>query len=57
VFNRWGQRLFYSSNAANGWDGTINGSVQEAGVYIWMAAGINYKGDLLERRGTVVLVR
>jgi len=57
VFNRWGKRIFYTTNSATGWNGTINGKVQDNGIYVWMAAGINYKGDLLERRGTVLLVR
>lgn len=57
VFNRLGHRIFYTTNSANGWDGTINGKIQDTGVYLWIAAGINYKGDLLERRGTVVLIR
>ena len=57
VFNRWGKRIFYTTNAATGWDGTINGKRLDVGIYVWMAAGINYKGELLERRGTVMLVR
>jgi gliding motility-associated-like protein len=57
VFNRWGQRIFYTTTLGSGWDGTVNGKPQDAGTFIWMAAGINYKGDLIEKKGAVVLIR
>ena len=57
VFNRWGQRVFYSSNPSAGWDGTMNGQRQETGTYTWMAGGINYNGDPVARKGVVILIR
>jgi gliding motility-associated-like protein len=57
VYNRWGQRVFYTTNPVIGWTGTINGASMQSGAYVWMAAGITFKGDLIERKGTVVLVR
>lgn len=57
VYNRWGQRVFFTTNAATGWTGTINGTPLQTGAYVWQAAGITYKGDLIERKGTVVLIR
>ncbi|MES2701650.1 MAG: PKD domain-containing protein [Bacteroidota bacterium] len=54
VFNRWGQRIFTSSNKDYGWDGTYNGVPQDMGVYhyqiITSRAGHSdnqvYKGDV-----------
>lgn len=57
VYNRWGQRVFFTTNPAIGWTGTINGTPMLIGSYVWTAAGITFKGDLIERKGTVVLVR
>jgi gliding motility-associated-like protein len=57
VYNRLGQRVFYSENAADGWDGNWKGSPQENGGFIWMAAGVDYQGRLLSRRGSVLLIR
>lgn len=57
VFDHWGQRVFFTTNAAAGWDGTFKGQRQETGAYVWMAGGINYNGDNLARRGTVILIR
>lgn len=36
IFDRWGEVLFESFNAAIGWDGTyVNGSIVKYGVYVW----------------------
>jgi gliding motility-associated-like protein len=57
VYNRWGQQVFQSADPARGWDGSIHGQAQGAGVYVWMAGGVDYKGELIQRKGTVVLIR
>jgi gliding motility-associated-like protein len=33
IFNRWGERVFVSQNAAEGWDGTYNGLPCQDGLY------------------------
>lgn len=57
VFNRWGQRIFYSTNAGLGWDGTLNGQPQPTGTYVWTAAGIDLDGRFVERKGSTILIR
>jgi gliding motility-associated-like protein len=57
IYNRWGQRIFYTTDPAVGWDGTIGGQYVNTSTYVWFAAGIDYRGVLLERTGTVILVR
>jgi gliding motility-associated-like protein len=57
VFSRWGQRIFYTSDPSAGWDGIINGTIQEAGTYVWMTGGIDYQGHWIQRKGTVMLIR
>jgi gliding motility-associated-like protein len=57
VFDRWGQRVFYTTNAASGWDGAVGGKIQGTGGYVWMAMGLDFQGRVVERKGTVILVR
>jgi gliding motility-associated-like protein len=57
IFNRWGQRIFYTENPSQGWDGTINGQPQPSGPFVWMASGIDLNGRLIERKGSTVLIR
>lgn len=57
VFNRWGQRIFTTSDYRRGWDGTYNGLLQNQGNYVWMARGTDYKGNVVERKGSCILIR
>jgi gliding motility-associated-like protein len=57
VYNRWGQIVFTTSNAAKGWDGKIGGQLQNTAVFVWIASGVDYKGRYIERKGTSVLIR
>jgi gliding motility-associated-like protein len=57
VYNRWGQRVFQTADPAIGWDGTLNGQMQGTGTFVWMAAGVDYKGTLIQRKGTTILIR
>ena len=58
VFNRWGQRVFYTADPAVGWNGSTEGQIVSVTTpFVWMAAGIDYQGSLVERKATVILVR
>jgi gliding motility-associated-like protein len=57
VFTRWGQKVFQSAAPDRGWDGTVNGKLQPPGTYIWTAVGVDYLGHVVQRNGTVILVR
>jgi len=57
VFSRWGERVFFSQDPKMGWNGTVGGQTQSLGTYVWMAAGIDYSGKLIQRKGTVTLIR
>jgi gliding motility-associated-like protein len=57
IYSRWGE-LLYSTNAiGQGWDGTFGGSKQGSGTYVYMAQAVNYKDQVVERKGTIVLIR
>jgi gliding motility-associated-like protein len=57
VYDRYGGQVFTTSNLAVGWDGTRDGRALPPGVYVWMAVGVDFAGKVVERKGTVVLVR
>jgi gliding motility-associated-like protein len=57
VFNRWGQLVFSTETLNKGWDGRIMGMDQPAGVFIWIAEGVDYTGKTISGRGTTTLVR
>jgi len=57
VFNRYGQRVFHTTDPAVGWSGRVNGTMSEAGTFTWIAEGVDFNGILIQRQGIVVLIR
>jgi gliding motility-associated-like protein len=57
VFNRWGQLLYSTAQIGQGWDGRINGRLQETNAYLWIVKGTDYTGKVITKKGTVVLIR
>jgi gliding motility-associated-like protein len=51
IFNRWGELIFESYNAAIGWDGTYGtGGLVQDGVYVWK---INFKESMTDKKHEV----
>ncbi|HEY4061669.1 MAG TPA: CshA/CshB family fibrillar adhesin-related protein [Puia sp.] len=56
VFNRWGQRVFFTSDPQGCWDGTYKGTPQPAGGYVYQIRATTACGTAY-RKGIVILVR
>ena len=57
IYNRWGQMVFSTSIPSRGWDGKINGIEQPTSTFVWMAEAVDYKGNLIIRKGVTTIVR
>jgi gliding motility-associated-like protein len=57
VYNRFGQRIFSTTFEGSGWDGKINGALQNSGTYVWNVSGMDYAGNLINKKGSVILIR
>lgn len=58
IFNKWGEMIF--SNAAQnteGWNGQLNGQLLPAGNYVYKVSFQTPKGEVIEKAGTVTLIR
>ncbi|SER33223.1 gliding motility-associated C-terminal domain-containing protein [Neolewinella agarilytica] len=55
IFNRWGQKVFSSTDVDEGWDGTKNGSPQNADAYLYITKfRINGAEETLEGQFSLV---
>ena len=58
VYNRFGQRLFFTRNWLDKWDGSFKGQGCDPGTYVWVLqythSDTNQK---VEQKGTVILIR
>jgi len=57
IYDRWGQRIFSTTNIEEGWDGTSKGQYCPAGVYVWEIFYEDSKKTRVTNRGTVMLIR
>ncbi|KRP08760.1 MAG: hypothetical protein ABR94_05300 [Sphingobacteriales bacterium BACL12 MAG-120802-bin5] len=56
IYNRWGQKIFASSDLSFKWDGKYEGIDQEIGVYVYIIY-YDINGSSIVKSGTITLVR
>ncbi len=56
IFNRWGERIFYSNTTAKCWDGRYKSIPQASGTYVYHITFQSFCG-IVDKQGTVVLIR
>ncbi|MDB5281056.1 MAG: hypothetical protein JWO06_131 [Bacteroidota bacterium] len=57
IFNRWGGKVFETTNPNDGWDGTDHGKESTMGGYAYLIQFYAGDGTAIERKGIVLLVR
>ena len=58
VYNRFGQRLFFTRNWLNKWDGTFKGQGADTGTYVWILTYTHTDTNKkVEQKGTTILIR
>lgn len=57
IYNRFGERIFYTTSPNACWDGTYKGLKQEPGTYIYMIKAKTICRDYVFRKGAFVLIR
>jgi hypothetical protein len=57
VYNRWGQLVYNTTRLGDGWDGRVDGHLEESGTFVWAVEGISYTGKTVAHKGTMILIR
>ncbi|MEW6468822.1 MAG: PKD domain-containing protein [Bacteroidota bacterium] len=57
VYDRWGEKVFESSDPALGWDGTVNGKVLDPAVFLYYYEAKLINGETVTGKGNVSLIR
>ncbi len=57
IFNRWGNKVFETSNIEEGWDGKYKGVPQPYDVYVYQVEAVTNTGKLFHKTGNVTLIR
>lgn len=57
IMNRWGEKVFETTEPEVGWDGRIGGDLAQQGVYAYYIEMESFNGFILQRKGTLLLIR
>jgi gliding motility-associated-like protein len=57
IYNRWGQKVYSTTNINAGWDGSFNGQQSPGDVYIWHIEAMSFDNELIKKSGNVTLIR
>ena len=57
VYNRYGQEVYRTSIPGLGWNGKLKDKDQNIGTYVWAAEAVDYKGNVISKKGLLILIR
>ncbi len=57
IYNRFGQKVFESTDLSQGWDGSFHNMKSPAGIFVWTCSYQFAGGNVEYKKGTVVLMR
>ena len=58
IYNRWGQRMFFSDSIEDGWDGiSEDGDQVPVGIYFYRIESENIYGEIFKYQGQINLLR
>ena len=57
IYDRWGEKIFETTNKDNGWDGTYKGKPLDNAVFIYYLKAEMINNETVERKGTVTLAK
>ncbi len=57
IYNRWGQKVFESTDINAAWDGTLNGVLQPVSVFVYQVAITKSNGETKSFQGNLSLLK
>lgn len=57
LYNRWGEKVFETNDFTQGWDGKFRGKMCDSGVFVYYINATTEKGETINKKGNVTLVR
>lgn len=57
IFDRWGEKVFVTTNPAEVWDGTIRDKAMNNAVFFYYLSATLNNGDVVEKSGNITLIK
>ena len=57
IYNRWGERVFFSTNPFEKWNGNVKGMKTDGNIFVWQSSFSINGQTVQKRKGTILLIR
>ncbi len=57
IFDRWGEKVYETSNPANSWDGKYKGKTLDPAVFVYYIDAKSNSGEKVNKKGNISLIR
>ena len=57
IYDRWGNKVFETSDPFEGWDGNYKGGLLESGVYVYVVSATLTSGTEVLKKGNITLLK
>jgi gliding motility-associated-like protein len=57
IYNRWGKLVYSGTDVDSGWDGTVNGTLQNIDSYSYIVKAQTTSGTKIEKQGNFLLLK
>ena len=57
IFNRWGEKIYYSNKMNSYWDGTYNNSPVQIDTYVWRIKYQDFQNNHVDLNGHINILR
>ena len=57
IFDRWGKKVFETSDQKDNWDGTLNGKELAPQTFVYMLSGETVLGEQISKQGNVTIIK
>lgn len=57
IYNRWGERVFYSTSPFEKWNGKVKGIPTDGNLFVWQSSFSISGQPVQKRKGTIVIIR
>jgi gliding motility-associated-like protein len=57
IYNRWGERVYYSDDLYEGWDGTFKGKALDMDTYTYYVKVLAFDNKIRDKKGNITLLR
>lgn len=57
VYNRWGEKVFSTTDMNQGWDGSWKQTVENGSAYVWVLKAVDMLGKMYNLKGSFILLK